>query len=348
MPAPRVLLLDLDSELDENWQGKSHPSFLARFEQILDANAIEHRRIRYDQNFWTTAKDYSHFIARPKGAEPDLMLMEAILPELERMGISCLPSEATFKCTGDKLRIACFFAANDIPSPATDALFTIRDADDWLARNGKFPVVAKLRKGASSRNVALLEDGDQLRKVCESMFGGRLYDGDLGAKFGRNAKSLSVRVLQKNIRTRFDKRETPVRSDCLLLQEYLPDNSYDTRVTVIGQRAFAFCRLNRPGDFRASGSGLIDFDISAVRQDCLNLAFSISDRFKFQSMAYDFAFDCHNQPAVIEMNYTYVSEAVRACPGYFDRSLTFVPSTGRSPQVYQLQDFIGAELIHSD
>lgn len=48
----------------------------------------------------------------------------------------------------------------------------------------------------------------------------------------------------------------------ILFQEYLPDNEFDTRVTVIGNRAFAFRRFNRKKDFKASGSGEIDYDIS--------------------------------------------------------------------------------------
>src|SRR6185503_17089802 len=44
----------------------------------------------------------------------------------------------------------------------------------------------------------------------------------------------------------------------ILLQEFLSNNKFDTRVTVIGNRAFAYRRFNRPNDFRASGSGNFD------------------------------------------------------------------------------------------
>ena len=52
----------------------------------------------------------------------------------------------------------------------------------------------------------------------------------------------------------------------ILWQEFIPDNQRDFRVTIIGRRyAFVFWRNNRPGDFRASGSGLIDYDVADGR-----------------------------------------------------------------------------------
>jgi glutathione synthase/RimK-type ligase-like ATP-grasp enzyme len=44
------------------------------------------------------------------------------------------------------------------------------------------------------------------------------------------------------------------------LQKFIKNNDGDYRVTVIGGKfAYSFKRLNRPNDFRASGSGRIDY-----------------------------------------------------------------------------------------
>ena len=40
------------------------------------------------------------------------------------------------------------------------------------------------------------------------------------------------------------------RRGYVYFQDFIPDNQFDTRVTVIGNRAFAFIRKVRPGDFR--------------------------------------------------------------------------------------------------
>ena len=59
-------------------------------------------------------------------------------------------------------------------------------------------------------------------------------------------------------------RRFELQRDYLLVQEFLPGNGFDTRITVIGNRAFGFRRFNRPDDFRASGSGRIDWNPAAI------------------------------------------------------------------------------------
>src|ERR1041385_1478455 len=71
-------------------------------------------------------------------------------------------------------------------------------------------------------------------------------------------------------------------------QKFLPGNNYDTRITVIGDRAFGFRRYTRDNDFRSSGSGRLDYDIRGIDEECLRVAFEISKKMGFQSMAYDF------------------------------------------------------------
>ena len=75
------------------------------------------------------------------------------------------------------------------------------------------------------------------------------------------------------------------------LIKYLPNNTYDTRITIIGERAFGFIRENRYNDFRASGSGKISYDKTAIDLKCVEIAFEISQKLKFQTMAYDFIYN---------------------------------------------------------
>jgi len=87
------------------------------------------------------------------------------------------------------------------------------------------------------------------------------------------------------------------------------------------ERGFIFRRHARPGDFRASGSGMIDYDLEKVDLRCIEIAFEISRELKFQSMAYDFLFPPENEPVFCEISYTFQPRAIYDCPGYFDRSL---------------------------
>jgi hypothetical protein len=56
---------------------------------------------------------------------------------------------------------------------------------------------------------------------------------------------------------------------------------------------------------------------------CVEIAFDISQKMRFQSMAYDFLHNEQDQPEFCEISYTYVSSAVRNCPGYWDTDLNW-------------------------
>jgi hypothetical protein len=100
------------------------------------------------------------------------------------------------------------------------------------------------------------------------------------------------------------------------LQEFLPGNDYDTRVTVIGHRGFAFRRLNREGDFRASGSGRIIWTPAEIDPRMVRLGFRVARQLGTQSVAIDGLLK-HGEPVVGEISYTYASWAIRDCPGHW-------------------------------
>ena len=108
-----------------------------------------------------------------------------------------------------------------------------------------------------------------------------------------------------------------------LFQKFLPNNDCDTRVTVIGERAFAFRRMVREDDFRASGSGNIDYDPSKIDMRCIQLAFNVSQKMGFQSMAYDFLLNEKGEPEFCEISYTCKSCAVHNCTGYWDPEMNW-------------------------
>jgi hypothetical protein len=107
----------------------------------------------------------------------------------------------------------------------------------------------------------------------------------------------------------------------VLFQKFLPNNLFDTRVSIIGERAFAFRRFNRKNDFRASGSGNIDYDIDQIDHNSIKIAFNISNKLDFQSMAYDFLTNETKDLEISEVSYTYVDTAVYNCPGFLDKDL---------------------------
>ena len=121
-------------------------------------------------------------------------------------------------------------------------------------------------------------------------------------------------------------------------QEFVPNNPYDTRISVIGDRAFGYRRFNRPNDFRASGSGNFDIEPAKIDLNCIKIAVNISKKLKFQSMAYDFLLK-DEQYLITEVSYTFVDWMVQKCPGYWNSDLKWVEGN-MWPEKAQIEDFI--------
>ena len=102
-----------------------------------------------------------------------------------------------------------------------------------------------------------------------------------------------------------------------LAQEFCARNSGDIRVVVAGNKVFGFARANRPDDFRASGSGRIEY-IDDLPQACVETAHRISRECGFVCMAYDFILNNQDQWVVAEISYTFVSEPPARCQYFYD------------------------------
>jgi hypothetical protein len=109
----------------------------------------------------------------------------------------------------------------------------------------------------------------------------------------------------------------------VLFQEFLPGNPLDTRITVAGDRAWGYRRHVRSGDFRASGSGMMDYDREGVDPQCIEIAFNITETLRLQSAAFDFLFDQKGEPRIVELSYIFGVKFAPHVRGYWDRSLTW-------------------------
>jgi len=122
-------------------------------------------------------------------------------------------------------------------------------------------------------------------------------------------------------------------------QDFLAGNGCDTRITIIGNRAFGFRRLVRPNDFRASGSGRIDYNSKAIDPRCLELAFAAAAKIGAPCLAFDIVFTAEQRPVLLEVCYRFVEQAIFQAPGFWDRELVFHPAN-IWPQDAILEDFL--------
>ncbi|SEO98104.1 ATP-grasp domain-containing protein [Aquisalimonas asiatica] len=223
----------------------------------------------------------------------------------------------------DKIAQTEMFRALDIPHPETWVFYDEASALAF-ARSTDYPKVLKLTSGVQSRNVMLLRDQQHAESVLKAVFRRGLHrlprqtDKPHHEALRRLRRSLSA---LKGINPDLPDRRDYFHYGYALIQEFIPENTHDTRVAVIRDRAFAFRRRVRENDFRASGSGLIDWASDSIDPRMLSIAFELSEALDSQTIALDFVVDTDHTPLVIELTVTYASWALNEAPAYWKKDV---------------------------
>lgn len=258
------------------------------------------------------------------------LVARQVIASLETIGLTVFPNVKTCWHYDDKVAQKYLLEAIGAPLIPTWVFTDKKESLDWIAQ-AAWPKVFKLRCGAGSKNVRLVSSRREAEKLCRRAFGRGFpavagYMTDLRTRV-RSAKSKRAfwEKLRRAPRTLLNilalRRSMAVQRDYIYFQEFLAENVADTRITIIGDRAFGFLRQNRPNDFRASGSGAIVYEPSKVDKRCIQVGFQVAKRLGTQSLAFDFLLDRKGTPQIGEVSYCYMAEAVRACPGHWDHEI---------------------------
>lgn len=284
------------------------------------------------------------------GGSPNMrQIARRILPIFENeLGLVVYPDQNTCWHYDDKVTESYLFDTLNIPSPKTWVWFDKGPALEW-AREAEYPLVIKLWSGALSGNVGLVASYTEAEHWINKMFGRGVH------RLTDAFSSLSFKARFRTTASLLLKGSSPVQwlhDNCwelhknyVLFQEFLPENPFDTRVVIIGNRGFGFRRFNRPDDFRASGSKNSDVDPKHVNLEAIRLGFRLAACLKTQSIAID-CLQRGKQQVVVEMSYTFPHFTTHECPGHWE--LKGDPETGELvwregrmwPEEAQILDFI--------
>lgn len=323
-------------------------SFTLKYKTILEFNQIEVLMLdSNDPDFFKKIKTLDAFIYRWYHYDFDRQIATAIFPVIENdLGIKCFPDSKTSWHFDDKIKQYYLMKVHHFPMTESWIFWDKNKALAWC-KSAKYPVVFKLKGGAGSQNVVLVKDSLKAQKLIHEMFGsgfkkiGLFRSGSTlfaDFKLGKNLMRLGWLIKKRFEGRPIETFYTP-HKNYALFQKYLPENDFDTRVTVIGKRAFAFRRFNREHDFRSSGSGHIDADYTKIDLNHVKIAFDISTKMGFQSMAYDFLYNEHHESEFCEISYSFVDMAIYNCNGYWDENLQW--HAGHFwPQYFQLIDLL--------
>lgn len=273
--------------------------------------------------------------------EPSILqAVESFLSPIEfYLGKKVFPNYATRWHFENKFSQKYLLESLGAKTPSTFCFWSRECALDWVSSYKDFPLVHKKGRGAGSVNVTLVRSRKHAERLINEAFSPRgtwHQNGYIQISGRKGLKKLTsilfnhlARLMDSAVHLAYGKMPYLPRKfwmpekDCVLFQEFLPGNDFDTRVTIIGNRAFGFRRWNRPGDFRASGGGNLDHCIKGIDPRCIESAFQVSDNAGFQSMAYDFLYNTKGEPVICEISFGYQNIAVYECPGHWDRKLNW-------------------------
>ncbi len=252
---------------------------------------------------------------------------QKILFALEHSGIKTFPNFHTAWHFDDKVAQKYLLEAIGAPLVPSYVFYDKAQALTWVNKT-TYPKVFKLKGGAGSANVKLIKTKNDAIRLVNKAFGKGFSQFDrIGYlkerfnKFKNNKDTLygvCKGIGRLVIPTNYAKMQGREKG-YVYFQDFIPNNTLDTRIVIIGDKALGERRFVRKNDFRASGSG--SFSYEGIDLRIVKIAFEVSERLKLQSVAFDFIFDPKMNPLIVEMSYGFGTSGIRNAPGYWDANL---------------------------
>lgn len=291
----------------------------------------------YDENIVDIVKsDCSAFMWHHHHSDyRDNLFAKQLIFSLEEAGIKCFPSSSTTWHFDDKVGQKYLLESIGAPLVPSHVFYTKKEALLWIEKVS-FPKVFKLRGGAGSSNVRLVESRYKARRLVNKSFSSgfspsnhfHLFVDSLKKFFHGYAKTYDVAKYSYILaRSMFIPSMLPVQKGYVYFQDFIENNDFDIRVVVIANRAFAIKRMVRKNDFRASGSGNIKYDRHEINEQCVKIAFEVGGKLKLQCVAMDFVFK-NERPLIVEMSYGFSVGGYTPCPGYWTSDMKWHEEKG--------------------
>lgn len=278
----------------------------------------------------------------------DIQISNYVFTSAELIGIKTFPNFATRWHFDDKIAQKYLFECLSLPHAKSWVFYSKNDALEFASQIN-FPIVAKLKRGAGSVNVKLLNNLKECHDFIYLMFdkGGMpaiSIQGNLTGKIRIIKKLKNPILIMKKVanylKKFYNERKIAVtEKGYLYFQEFLSDNSFDTRIVVVGNIAFGIRRFNRRNDFRASGSGKIDYNAKEIDKEIVKMAFDSAKKMKAQCVAFDFVYDKNKNPRIIEVCFAFSMFAYDNCEGYWDEDLNFY-AKNFNPQFFMIKNLL--------
>jgi glutathione synthase/RimK-type ligase-like ATP-grasp enzyme len=259
----------------------------------------------------------------------DMLIARSVLFSAKNIGLKIFPDFSDAWHFDDKVSETYLLQSGEAPIPESYMFYSLESTINWANKLEKYPIVAKLKNGSGSHNVKLLKSKKEVIDYSKIMFKTGLNSSpNLLFKTTSNIKSVKsfnqlvsrAKRVPEFLRTFRNSGNFPKEKGYVFFQEFIPNDGYDLKVVVVGDKLSYIARSIRKGDFRASGGGSLFFDQTLMTKNIINTAFSVSDRLDFNCMGYDFVVDNRTgEGKIVEVSYGFSHEALLQAGGFFDR-----------------------------
>ncbi len=260
----------------------------------------------------------------------DILFAKQLMYSLEAADKIVFPDFNTIWHFDDKVGQKYLMEAKGSQMVPSYVFYFKSDALKWINET-EFPKVFKLRVGASSQNVKLVNSRKEAIQLVRQAFGSgfKQYNAWISLKetyrkykIG-DTKLLDVikGIVRLAYRTEFEKFSVDQKG-YIYFQNFIPNNTSDTRIVVVDNKAFGAKRLVRKKDFRASGSHMALYGKELIDETTLKISFDVANKLQLQIVAFDFVYD-NGIPLIVEISYGTSIYPYKSCPGYWDSDLNF-------------------------
>ncbi len=272
----------------------------------------------------------------------DMKFARGILWAAKKMGLLVFPDFNDCWHFDDKVSESYILQAINAPIPKYRCFYTFNDVQEWLNRPDiSYPFIAKLMSGAGSHNVNLIKNKNQALSYAHKMFNNGIssapsiaFKAKSQLQSSENIDNIKKRVakIPEFIHTYRRARLFSKERGYAYFQEFIPNNGYDLKIVVIGDKMGFICRKNRKNDFRASGGGCLYYDRSLLNNKIIKSSFEVSDRLGCQCMGYDYIINNTTDDVyIIEMSYNFSHKALLDCNGYYNRDGEWINNQLNAP-----------------
>lgn len=322
-------------------------SFSESWIEYCKRNNINYKIVNcYDSNIIADINDCSVLLwHHSHGSYKDKLFAKELLFSLQQSGKIVFPNFYTGWHFDDKIGQKYLLESINAPLIPTYIFYDKTEALSWI-KSTAYPKVFKLRCGAGAMNVKLVNNQFEAKKLINQAFNNgfkktdRLYNFEVELKKYKKNEVGFINIIKAFVRlfipTNFEKYISREKG-YVYFQEFIPGNNYDVRLIVIKDKAYGMKRMVRNNDFRASGSGIFNYD--KIGKETLKIAFEVAEKLKLDSVAFDFIYDKEGNPLIVEISCFYGTKGSSKCSGYWDRNYVW-HEVSFNPQEWILENIL--------